>query len=128
MALLCPCGMTQSTLVKTSHHNLQTSLLAQIGVVEHRIWKQLVLQGEQAEEIIARVRAKEKDSKPKPDRPTQRAPKSSSQHRRRVIMATEVKSPLKTQSVRGGMPRYQACASKLYSFKDEHVVALFKLL
>jgi len=46
-------------------HNLQTSLLTQMGVAECRTWKQLVLQGEQTEEIIARVRAEEKDSKPR---------------------------------------------------------------
>jgi len=34
-----------------------------MGVAECRTWKQLVLQGEQAEEIIARVRAKEKIAK-----------------------------------------------------------------
>jgi len=49
--------MTQATLVKTYHHNLQTSLLTQIRVAESRNWKQLVQQGEQAEEIIARVQA-----------------------------------------------------------------------
>jgi len=43
--------MTQATLVETCRHNLQTSLLAQIGVAESRTWKQLVQQGEQAEEI-----------------------------------------------------------------------------
>jgi len=52
MVLRCPSGMTQSTLVKTCRHNLQTSLLVQIGVAECRTWKQLVLQGEQAEEIV----------------------------------------------------------------------------
>jgi len=44
--------MTQSTLVKTCRYNLQTTFLAQIGVAKYRSWKQLVLQGEQAEEII----------------------------------------------------------------------------
>jgi len=34
MALRCPSGMTQSTLVETCHHNLQTFLLAQMGVAE----------------------------------------------------------------------------------------------
>jgi len=34
MVLCCPSGMTQSTLVETCHHNLQTSLLTQMGVVE----------------------------------------------------------------------------------------------
>ena len=63
MALRCPSGMTQSTLVETCRYNLETSLLAQIGVTECRTWNQLVLQGEQAEEIVARVRTEEKDSK-----------------------------------------------------------------
>jgi len=64
MTLRCPSGISQSTLVETCRHNLQTTLLAQIGVEEFRTWKQLVQQGEQAEEIVARVKAEEKDSKP----------------------------------------------------------------
>jgi len=36
MALRCPSGMSQSTLVETCRHNLQTALLAQIGVAECR--------------------------------------------------------------------------------------------
>ena len=64
MALRCPSGMTHSTLVETCRHNMQTSLLAQIEVAECRTWKQLVLQGEQAKEIVVRVKAEEKDSKP----------------------------------------------------------------
>ena len=57
MALRCPSGMNQATLVETCRYNLQTSLLTQIGVAESCTWKQLVQQGEQAEEIVARVRA-----------------------------------------------------------------------
>jgi len=66
-------------------------------VVEYCTWKQLVLQGEQAEEIIAGVRAEEKDNKLRPDKSTRRAPESSSQLRRRDTLRTEVKSPPKTQ-------------------------------
>ena len=40
----------------------------------------------------------------------------------------EVKSPLKPQSTRGDGAPGQTCASKSYSFKDEHVIFLFKLL
>ena len=40
----------------------------------------------------------------------------------------EIKSPSKSQSARGGGAPGQARASKSYSFKDEHVVSLFKLL
>jgi len=57
IALRCPSGVTQSTLVETCRHNLQASILAQMGMMECHTWKQLVLQSEQAEEIIARVRA-----------------------------------------------------------------------
>jgi len=42
MALRYPSGMTQATLVESCRHNLQTSLLPQIGVAESRSWKQLV--------------------------------------------------------------------------------------
>ena len=128
MVLRCPSGMTQTTLVETCHHNLQTSLLMQMGVGECRTWKQLVLQGVQVEEIIAKVRAEEKENKSRPDKPTWIAPELSPQPRRRDTLTTEVKSPSKTQSVRGGMARGQACANKLYSFKDEQMVSLFKLL
>jgi len=37
-----------------------------------------VLQGEQVEEIVAKVRAEEKDSKSRPDKSMRRVPKSSS--------------------------------------------------
>ena len=86
-----------------------------------------MLQGKQAEEIVAWVRAQEKDSKPRPDKSMQCTSESSSQPRRDTLVM-KVKSPSKTQSVRGGMASGQARAIKSYSFKDEHVVSLFKLL
>ena len=39
MALRCPRGLTQSILVETCRHNLQTALLTQMGVVECHTWK-----------------------------------------------------------------------------------------
>ena len=56
--------MTQATLVKICRHNLQTSLLTQIGVAESRTWKQLVQQGEQAEKIVAKVKAEKNKLRP----------------------------------------------------------------
>jgi len=38
MALCYPRGVTQSTLIKTCHHNLQTSLLAQMGWRNVALW------------------------------------------------------------------------------------------
>ena len=87
-----------------------------------------MLQGEQTEEIVARVRAEKKTAKPRPDKSMRHTPESSSQLRRRDSLAMKVKSPSKSQSVRGGMASGQARANKSYSFKDEHMVSLFKLL
>ena len=64
-ALRCPSGMTQTTLVETCRHNLQTSLLAQMGVAECSSWRQLILQGEQAEALVARIKAEEGESRAK---------------------------------------------------------------
>ena len=91
--------MTQATLVETCRHNLQTSLLAQKGVAESRTWKQLVQQGEQAEEIVARVRAEENKFGPK--KSTKRVPKVSFQSKRKDILATETKLLLNLSQLEG---------------------------
>jgi len=125
MALRCPSGMTQATFMETCRHNLQTSLVAQIGVTESGTWKQLVQQGEQVE-IVARVKAEE--GKPRPKKSTRRAPEAFFQAKTKDILATETKSPSKLQPARGGSSSSQPCANKQYSFKDEHIDSLFKLL
>ena len=101
-------------------------LLVQIGVAESRTWKQLVQQGEQAEEIITRVRAVE--NKPRTEKSTRRALEISFQSKRKDTLATETKSPVKSQPARGGGSSSQPRANKQYAFKDEHVDSLFKLL
>jgi len=117
MALCYSSSMTQSTLVETRRHNLQTFLLAQTAEAKCRTWKQLVVQGEQAKEIFARIRAEEKDCKTRPDKSMRHAPESSSQPRRRDTLATEVKSPSKAQSVKEGMASSQPCANKSFSLR-----------
>ena len=92
MAFRCPSGMTYATLVETCCDNLQTSLLTQIGVAESRTRKQLVQQGEQAEEIFARVKAEE--SKPRPEKSTRRASEASFQAKRKNTLAKEMKLSL----------------------------------
>jgi len=119
--------MTQATLVETCRHNLQTSLLPQIGVAESHSWKQLIQQGEQAEAIIARVKIEE--NKPRLEKSTRRTPEVSFQSKRKDTLATEAKSPVKPQPTRGGSSSSsQPCANRQYSFKDEYVDSLFKLL
>ena len=68
-------------------------------VVESRTWKQLVQQGKQAEEIIARVKAEE--NKPRLEKSTRQALEASFQAKRKDTLATETKSPSKPQSARG---------------------------
>jgi len=82
----------------------------------------LVLQGEQAEEIVARVKTEE--NKPS----TRRTPEVSFQSKRKDTLATETNSPVKPQLARGGGSSSQPRANRQYSFKDEHVDSLFKLL
>ena len=77
LALRCPSGMAQTTLVETCRHNLQTSLLAQMGVDECNSWRQLVSQGEQAEILVARIKAEEGESKAKSEKLMQRTPTQS---------------------------------------------------
>jgi len=117
--------MTQVTLVETCRHNLQTSLLAQIVVAESRTRQQLVQQGEQAKEIIARVMAEE--NKPKPERSTRRTPDTSLQTKRKDNLAIDIKSPVKPQSIKESGSSSQPRANKQYSFKDELIDSLFKL-
>ena len=96
-------------------------------MAECRTWKQFVLQGEHTEEIIARVKAEERKNKPKFDRLTRRMPEQSSQPRRRDTLSMDTTSSPKPQLVRGGKSSNQARANWKYSFKDEHVISLFKL-
>jgi len=86
----------------------------------------LVQQGEQAKEIVARVRAEE--NKHRPERSTRRTPETSFQPKRKDNLATETKSPVKPQPVKGSGSSSQPRVNKQYSFKDEHVDSLFKLL
>jgi len=86
----------------------------------------LVQQGEQAEEIIARIKAEE--NKPRPKKSTRRAPEVPFQSKRKDTLVIESKSPVKPQPTRGGGSSSQQRANRQYSFKDEHIDSLFKLL
>ena len=101
---------------------------AQIGVTEYHTWKQFVLQSEQAKKIVARVKAEEKESKPRPEKSTQRTLEQSFQPKRKDTLAMETTSSVKPQPPRGGNTSGQTRVNKQYSFKDEHIVSLFKLL
>jgi len=86
----------------------------------------LVQQGEQAKKIIASVRAEK--NKPRPKKLIRRTLEVSIQSKRKDTLATETKAPSKPQPARGGSSSSQPRTNKQYSFKDEHVDSLFKLL
>src|SRR3954470_11491011 len=56
-------GMTPETLVETCRHNFLTPLLVQMGVVKCKTWKQLQQHGQTAQELVALVRAEEKNNR-----------------------------------------------------------------
>src|SRR4051812_27433797 len=56
-------GMTPETLVETNRHNFLTPILVQMGVVECMTWKQLQERSQTAEELVALVKAEEKNNK-----------------------------------------------------------------
>ena len=86
MTLRCSSGTTQSTLVETYRHNLQTNLLAQMRVAEYRSWRQLISQGEQTQKIIVRIKAEEQSRQ---DQPKQSDQAQSFQSKGEDTMTTE---------------------------------------
>src|SRR5436189_5599489 len=55
-------GMTPETLVETCRHNFLTPILVQIGVVKCKTWKHLQEHGQTAQELVALVKAEEKNN------------------------------------------------------------------
>ena len=80
----------------------------------------------QAKEIVAKIKVEE--GKPRPEKSTRSAPEASFQAKRKDTLATETKSSSKLQPARGGSSSSQPRANKQYSFNNEHVDSLFKLL
>lgn len=103
ITLRCPSGMTQTTLVEAYRHNLQTQLLAQMGVVESRIWK-LVQHNELAKEIVTMVKAETGESRPALERPPKRAPEQSCQPNKKDTLVAKAKSSSAPQLARA-IPR-----------------------
>ena len=118
--------MTHSTLVETCSHNLQTTFLPQIGVAECHTWKQLISQVEQAEEIIVRVKAEEKENKPRQEKSMRRTPEQSFQSKRKDTLTIETTSSNLNQLE--GVILQAKCMPISNTLSNEHIVALFKLL
>ena len=63
LAMRSRSGMTPETLVETCRHNFLTPILVQMGVVECKTWKQLQEHGQTSQELVALIRAEEKNNR-----------------------------------------------------------------
>src|SRR5436189_2392721 len=61
LAMRIRSGMTPETLVETCCHNFLTPILIQMGVVECKTWKKLQEHGQTAQELVALIKAEEKN-------------------------------------------------------------------
>src|SRR5438270_9262375 len=124
LAMRSRSGMTPKTLVKTCRHNFLTPILVQMGVVECKTWKQLQEHGQTAQELVALVRAEEKNNRTSrgggpPPRRNQDLPT------KKETLAADTQQASSFRPTRGGfVDRSQV----KYSFKDDKVEALFKML
>jgi len=87
-------------------------LLTQIGVTKCSIWKQFVLQGEQAEELVTRVKAKEKENKLRQEKSTQCTPEKSFQSNRKNIWQQRLHLLPSINQLEGGNASGQTHANK----------------
>src|SRR3954466_9249344 len=63
LAIRSRSGMTPETLVETCLHNFLIPILVQMGIVECKTWKQLQDHGQTAQELVALVKAEEKNNR-----------------------------------------------------------------
>src|SRR5204862_4029814 len=124
LAMRSRSGMTPETLVKTCRHNFLTPTLVQMGVAECKTWKQLQEHGQTAQELVSLVRAEEKNNRtPRgggpPPRRTQDPPV------KRETLVADMQQASSSRPTGGGfIDRSQG----KYSFKNDKVEALFKML
>src|SRR3954468_18384930 len=124
LAMKSRSGMTTETLVKTCRHNFLTPILVQMGVVECKTWKQLQEHGQTAQELVALVRAEEKNNRtPRGGGPPPR--RNQDPPAKKETLAADTQQASSSRPTMGGfVDRFPV----KYSFKDDKVEALFKML
>src|SRR5205809_5248781 len=117
-------GMTPETLVETCRHNFLTLILIQIGVVKCKTWKQLQEHGQTAQELVALVRAEEKNNRtPRGGGPPPR--RNQDPPVKKETLAADTQQASSSRPIGGSfIDRSQV----KYSFKNDKVEALFKML
>src|SRR3954471_21525901 len=63
LAMRSRSDMMPDTLVETCRHNFLTPILVQMRVIECKTWKQLLEHGQTTQELVAVVRAEEKNNR-----------------------------------------------------------------
>src|SRR4051812_41517753 len=117
-------GMTPETLVETCHHNFLTPILIQMGVVECKTWKQLQEHGQIVQELVALVKAEEKNNRtPRGGGPPPR--RNQDPPAKKETLAADTQQASSSRPTGGSfIDRSQV----KYLFKDDKVEALFKML
>src|SRR3954464_1290918 len=123
LAMRSRSSMTPETLVETCRHNFLTPILVQIGVVECKTWKQLQKHGQTAQELVALVKAEEKNYRtPRGGGPPPR--RNQDPPVKKETLAADMQQASTSRPTGGGfIDRSQV----KYSFKDDKVEALFKM-
>src|SRR3954469_10536411 len=124
LAMRSRSGMIPETLVETCRHNFLTPILVQMGVVECKTWKQLQEHGQTPQELAALVRAEEKNNRtPRGGGPPPRH--NQDPPAKKETLAADTQQASSSRPTGGGfVDRSQV----KYSFKDDKVEALFKML
>src|SRR5436189_3313585 len=124
LAMRSRSGMTPETLVETCRHNFLTPILVQMGVIECKTWKQLQEHGQTAQELVALVRAEEKNNRtPRGGGPPPR--RNQDPPAKKETLAADTQQASSSRPTGGGFVDWSQVK---YSFKDGKVEALFKML
>src|SRR3954465_9935314 len=124
LAMRSRSGMTPETIVETCRHNFFTPILIQMGVAECKTWKQLQEHGQTAQELVALVRAEEKNNRTlRAGGPPQR--RNQDPPVKKETLAADTQQASTSRPTGGG---FIDLSQVKYSFKDDKVEALFKML
>src|SRR3954470_4708156 len=124
LAMRSRSGMTPETLIEMCRHNFLTPILVQMGVVECKTWKLIQEHGQTAQELVALVKAEEKNNRtPRGGGPPPRR-KQDPPAKKETLTADTQQASSSLLTGGGFIDRSQIKCS----FKNDKVEALFKML
>jgi len=128
LSLICPAGMSLPMLLQTCWHNFLDIIEVRMGAVKAHTWKKLVEQAEIAEKSAKKFEPSVPKNKWRVNTKGRDAAQSS-QSKGKETMAVELSGTTqsKKKSNTNGNQEFKF-PRKVYSFKDEQVIAIFHLL